>query len=100
MLLNIRANGGGGYGIPTRRDPEKVLADVRNGYVSIEQALKVYRVAIDPRKGRVDWGRTKRLRASKSAQGTGARTRSRVKGAPQTQSSRKKTSRQRAAARR
>lgn len=33
-VLEVRSGGGGGYGDPARRDPEKVRADVRNGYVS------------------------------------------------------------------
>ncbi|MEJ2024547.1 MAG: hydantoinase B/oxoprolinase family protein, partial [Deltaproteobacteria bacterium] len=32
------AAGGGGYGVPEERDTEKVLDDVRNGYVSVERA--------------------------------------------------------------
>jgi N-methylhydantoinase B len=72
--VRIRANGGGGYGRPTRRDPEKVLADVLNDYVSVEQAAKLYRVAVDPKAGQIDWQRTRRLRASKGV-GNGANAR-------------------------
>jgi N-methylhydantoinase B len=39
--------GGGGLGNPLERDPERVLNDVRNGYVTRERAREVYRVAID-----------------------------------------------------
>jgi len=73
--VRIRANGGGGYGSPVRRDPEKVLADVLNDYVSVEQAAKLYRVAIDAKAGRIDWPKTRRLRASKAAPGNGTRAR-------------------------
>jgi N-methylhydantoinase B/oxoprolinase/acetone carboxylase alpha subunit len=38
--------GGGGYGDPTDRDPELVLYDVINGYVSREAALRDYGVVI------------------------------------------------------
>jgi N-methylhydantoinase B len=39
-------NGGGGYGDPAERDPEKVLADVIEGYETLERARDVYKVAI------------------------------------------------------
>jgi len=37
--------GGGGYGNPFERDPELVLSDVINGYVSVEAAREAYGVA-------------------------------------------------------
>ena len=45
-LSRYITNGGGGWGDPKTREPERVLADVRNGYVSIEQARAVYGVVI------------------------------------------------------
>jgi N-methylhydantoinase B len=39
--------GGGGYGDPIDRNPERVAADVRNDYVSREQAHKTYGVVLD-----------------------------------------------------
>ena len=43
---NIRGfeAGGGGYGDPLRRDPERVRHDVMEGWVSLAQARDVYRV--------------------------------------------------------
>ncbi|MCZ6553043.1 MAG: hydantoinase B/oxoprolinase family protein [SAR324 cluster bacterium] len=38
--------GGGGYGDPLERDPEQVLADVRDGYFSPEQAERDYGVIV------------------------------------------------------
>ena len=38
--------GGGGYGPPERRDPQRVLDDVLDGYVSREAARDTYRVAV------------------------------------------------------
>ena len=38
--------GGGGYGDPLKRDPDKVMADVEDEYVSVERALKDYGVSI------------------------------------------------------
>ncbi len=54
--------GGGGYGPAIRRDPQKVLADVRLGYYSAEQAERLFGVAI--RQGEIDAEATRTLRAS------------------------------------
>lgn len=40
------AQGGGGFGIPGEREPERVADDVREGYVSARRAREVYRVAL------------------------------------------------------
>ena len=44
-LVSI-AQGGGGYGDPRSRDPERVLHDVREGIVSRTRAEEVYGVKI------------------------------------------------------
>jgi N-methylhydantoinase B len=65
-------NGGGGWGEPATREPERVLADVRNEYVSIEAARNIYRVAItgdpslDPEGLQIDATATEKLRATSS----------------------------------
>src|SRR5207253_6881429 len=41
------SNGGGGYGLPWKRKPEKVLDDVIDGLLSLEKARSVYGVAIE-----------------------------------------------------
>jgi N-methylhydantoinase B len=46
--ITLGLPGGGGFGPPWRRDPARVLADVRDGYVSLEHARADYGVAIDP----------------------------------------------------
>ena len=58
----LRTGGGGGFGAPRERDPERVAHDVRQGYVSREAARSGYAVelALD---GGVDEAGTKRLRA-------------------------------------
>jgi N-methylhydantoinase B len=61
-VIISRPAGGGGYGPPSRRDPEKVAWDVRNGYVSREQAEEVYRVVLTSAFA-VDLEATQRLRA-------------------------------------
>jgi N-methylhydantoinase B len=49
----IVSGGGAGVGKPSERDPEEVLADVRNELVSVQMAKDVYKVVIDPAKMRV-----------------------------------------------
>src|SRR5262245_40345650 len=44
--LMVRSAGGGGYGDPLERDPERVALDVREGYVSAEAARLVYGVLV------------------------------------------------------
>ena len=41
------SSGGGGYGAPWRRDPERVAHDVREGWVSRGRAAEVYGVELD-----------------------------------------------------
>ncbi|MGW4199500.1 hydantoinase B/oxoprolinase family protein [Streptomyces sp. NPDC004726] len=59
--LVARTSGGGGYGPPGARDPEAVALDVREGWISADRALRVYRVVLDGR-GRVDAEATARIR--------------------------------------
>ncbi|HEY8885144.1 MAG TPA: hydantoinase B/oxoprolinase family protein, partial [Chloroflexota bacterium] len=47
-VVSFQTCGGGGYGPPFEREPELVLADVRQGKVSVERARSVYGVAIEP----------------------------------------------------
>jgi len=58
----IDAPGGGGYGNPFERDPEMVLSDVIEGYVSLESAGKDYGVAINPATNTLNAEETKKLR--------------------------------------
>ena len=44
--IGSRSTGGGGYGDPFERDPAKVLADVREGYISVERARSTYGVVL------------------------------------------------------
>lgn len=44
--VQLNPAGGGGYGNPLKRDPQAVLNDVVNGYVSIEAAAREYGVVI------------------------------------------------------
>ena len=54
--------GGGGYGNPKERDPERVRQDFLNGYIDREQAEGVYGVYLDETGSSVDAVRTAELR--------------------------------------
>ena len=43
----IQSPGGGGYGPPASRDPQLVLEDVEQGFISERAAREVYRVAVE-----------------------------------------------------
>jgi N-methylhydantoinase B len=62
-VISFQQPGAGGYGDPTERDPARVLEDVLDDYVSIEQAREAYGVVIDPLTMTVDLAVTERLRA-------------------------------------
>jgi N-methylhydantoinase B len=64
-VVLMDAAGGGGYGDPLERDPEKVLDDVMNGYVSVEAARVAYGVVIDAGTMRVEEEATRDLRSSR-----------------------------------
>jgi N-methylhydantoinase B len=50
-VVRLETPGGGGLENPLERDPQKVLADVRNGYVTSAKARELYGVAIEPANG-------------------------------------------------
>jgi N-methylhydantoinase B len=55
--------GGGGYGSPLEREPERVAFDVAERWVSVDRAAKVYGVIVDNR-GVLDAVATRQLRAA------------------------------------
>jgi N-methylhydantoinase B len=71
--LRYLTNGGGGYGDPLERDPERVKRDVRDGYVTIDGAARDYGVVVtgdpdeDPENLVVDLQATDRLRRERRA---------------------------------
>ena len=73
--LEITSSGGGGWGDPLDRDPERVLADVRDGVVGERAAGEVYGVVIEA--GAVDARdtglRRARLRRARHRGGGGRR---------------------------
>jgi N-methylhydantoinase B len=67
--------GGGGYGNPLERDPERIAEDVREEKLSVEYARREYGVVIDAGSLEVDQVATKTLRRQMAAStdGNGAR---------------------------
>ncbi len=77
-IVHVNLPGGGGYGNPLDRAPEKVLWDVIEGYVSAAEAEKSYGVVVRytgktdalvrlPRHWQIDEEQTARMRAGKKA---------------------------------
>jgi N-methylhydantoinase B len=60
-VLECRCCGGGGYGDPLARDPERVGADIAEGWISAERGHAVYGVVLDAA-GRPDLPATAALR--------------------------------------
>ncbi|MBW1667518.1 MAG: hydantoinase B/oxoprolinase family protein [Deltaproteobacteria bacterium] len=67
-IIHINVPGGGGYGHPFERDPERVKEDVIEGYVSIDMAKKDYGVVINPETLEIDVDTTEKLRHGKGDQ--------------------------------
>jgi N-methylhydantoinase B len=64
-LLRMATNGGGGWGDPFDRDPQRVLRDVLGGFVSLESARRDYGVALDLDARKVDESATRALRSKR-----------------------------------
>lgn len=47
IITTVEA-GGGGFGNPYEREPERVLEDIKNGFVTVERALRDYGVRVEP----------------------------------------------------
>jgi N-methylhydantoinase B len=61
--IALRTAGGGGYGDPKLRDPQKVREDVREGFIDTRRAQEQYGVVIDTDSGEVDRHATNVLRS-------------------------------------
>ena len=46
-VFQVQTQSGGGYGDPLERDPQRVLADVESGVVTVEGAREMYGVVVD-----------------------------------------------------
>lgn len=62
--VQVNMNAGGGYGDPLERDPQLVLGDVLDGYVTIAGARADYGVVIDEQGLLIDQAATAELRRS------------------------------------
>ena len=60
-IIMVRSAGGGGYGDPLERDPQRVATDLREGYISAAQAHQLYGLVLDKANG-VDKAATAALR--------------------------------------
>lgn len=76
-MFRYITNGGGGWGDPLARDPERVMRDVRDEYVSIEGAARDYGVVVegdpisDPEGLELDTDATEKLRERLRSEGSG-----------------------------
>jgi len=70
-VLRQVAGGGGGYGDPFLRPPDRVVKEVRNGILSIRKAKEDYGVVLDPETYEFDPAETDRLRAGQSIESGG-----------------------------
>jgi N-methylhydantoinase B len=66
--MTFMLSGGGGYGDPLDRDPNRVLDDVLAGLVSIEKAFEDYGVVIDPQTLEINVPATTAQRTRRSQQ--------------------------------
>lgn len=69
-VVEILANGGGGFGDPLARDPREVLNDVIDGIVSRESARRDYGVSVDAEARCLDREETARLRSGAQNNGS------------------------------
>src|SRR5262245_60581044 len=66
--FRLRSGGGGGYGDPLERAADAVANDVRQGYVSIEAAAKLYGVIVNTETFELDVAATERLRRARRSE--------------------------------
>jgi N-methylhydantoinase B len=67
-VVKFIISGGGGFGDSYKRDPSKVLNDVKKGYVSIIAAKRDYGVIIDKKTLTLNKQSTAKLRKQKNVQ--------------------------------
>jgi N-methylhydantoinase B len=66
-VLRIETGGGGGWGHPFDREPERVLADVLGGFVSRSSAERDYGVVLAADGRSIDAGGTAKMRERRPA---------------------------------
>jgi N-methylhydantoinase B len=62
--IRLQLPGGGGFGDPCARDPQRVLDDVLDGLITADDARRDYGVVVDEH-GRLDMSETERVRAQR-----------------------------------
>ena len=62
-IIEISTPGGGGWGNPFKRRPEKVLKDVLDGLISMKRAREIYGIVISENQVEVDYEETKKIRS-------------------------------------
>ena len=67
ILIKL-SSGGAGVGDPHEREIDAVVTDVRNEFVSVEAAEKIYGVSLNADTLEVDRERTKKLRSAANAE--------------------------------
>jgi N-methylhydantoinase B len=64
-IVRVQTNAGGGFGDPFEREPELVLGDVLDRYVTLDHAREDYGVVIDLKNSKVDAAATRALRTER-----------------------------------
>ncbi|MFO1466687.1 MAG: hydantoinase B/oxoprolinase family protein [Steroidobacteraceae bacterium] len=62
-VYTVYFGGGGGFGDPLSRDPGKIEADIRNEYISVDEAARTYGVVVDPKTMKTDGSATAKRRS-------------------------------------
>jgi len=65
-VVRVSTPGGGGYGDPFKRDPQRVARDVLRGYYTRDEAERLFGVALTA-EGAIDAARTAQLRGARAA---------------------------------
>ena len=84
-VISVRTGGGGGWGNPRDRDPERVLADVRDELIDRATAEETYGVAMTLDASgtlSIDTARTRQLRGDSRSAGPSAGSAWRCGGQP------------------
>ena len=61
-IVAVSTPGGGGYGDPFRREPQLVFHDINYGYYTVQDAKKLFGVALTADNSDVDERATERIR--------------------------------------
>jgi N-methylhydantoinase B/oxoprolinase/acetone carboxylase alpha subunit len=67
-VIEFTAPSGGAYGPPHERRAELVLDDWLDGFITLDHARDIYRVAIDPQRKAIDAEATRKLRMQSAAE--------------------------------